>query len=376
MITKRISFFLSAALCGALVSTQAQDNAQYDDLYFDGVEPATTVHQQNTTTSQQLEEFDDEVAQTERIQKNTRTYEEYGRAAKPYDYQYASRIRRFHCPAAGFSYYSPYYVDQYWYNPYDRFNYGTSIYISTRWGWTRWNRWNDPWYNRWNDPWYSSSWGNRWNNPWCNRWNTGWGGNSGYNYYALSSPNAGTYVAPQRTRHGSDYVRRSGQHVAQAPSGRNYNANTTNNHRGRSSRLSEDNRSGYSPTRRPIHSSATPSRGNSGRTPNYNNSNSTHSSRGSYSPSRSSSSSRGSYTPSRRSSSNSRSSSGYSPSRSSSSSRGSYTPSRRSSSSSRSSSGYSPSRSSSSSSSSSSRSSSSSSRSSGSSRSSSRGGRR
>jgi hypothetical protein len=49
-----------------------------------------------------------------------------------YDYYYASRIRRFHQPAASFSYYHSYYTDCYWYT-YDPVYWGFSIYLGSFW---------------------------------------------------------------------------------------------------------------------------------------------------------------------------------------------------------------------------------------------------
>ena len=66
-----------------------------------------------------------------------------------YDYYYTSRLRRFHGPHFGFSYYNNYYTNSFWYsqNPY---NCGVSIYY----GYNFWNPWYiNPWYN------YHFGWG-------------------------------------------------------------------------------------------------------------------------------------------------------------------------------------------------------------------------
>lgn len=49
-----------------------------------------------------------------------------------YDYQYASRIRRFNNPVYGIGYYDNYYTNYYWYNQ-NPYYYGTSIYSSYNW---------------------------------------------------------------------------------------------------------------------------------------------------------------------------------------------------------------------------------------------------
>lgn len=49
-----------------------------------------------------------------------------------YDYQYASRLRRFNNPVNGLGYYDNYYTNYYWYNNSPAY-YGTSIYSSYNW---------------------------------------------------------------------------------------------------------------------------------------------------------------------------------------------------------------------------------------------------
>ena len=75
-----------------------------------------------------------------------------------YDYYYSSRLRRFHGPHFGFSYYNNYFTNSFWYsqNPY---NCGVSIYYG---------------YNFWN-PWYLDPWHNH---------NFGWGYHSQHNHWA------------------------------------------------------------------------------------------------------------------------------------------------------------------------------------------------
>lgn len=115
-----------------------------------------------------------------------------------YDYYYSSRIRRFHNPVMGCSYYSGYYVDQYWYNP-DPFLWGQTIYYNPYspvmvmyqpwWSWWRprpivqVNYWNGGWgwnnyYSSWNNGWgwnnYYGGWNNYYNSGY-NPWNNGWG---------------------------------------------------------------------------------------------------------------------------------------------------------------------------------------------------------
>ncbi|MCX8081658.1 MAG: hypothetical protein N3F09_10530 [Bacteroidia bacterium] len=125
------------------------------------------------------------------------SYEDY------YDYEYASRLKRFHQFNPGLSYYDDWYTNQWFYNPcscawnqsiYSPFwyngmncwnmgwntpmfigNYGPgagwNYGISLGWGWGNTGFWNNPWY--WNYPYYGWGWnypygGWAWNNPYWN----------------------------------------------------------------------------------------------------------------------------------------------------------------------------------------------------------------
>jgi hypothetical protein len=87
-----------------------------------------------------------------------------------YDYMYASRLRRFHRPFGGFSYYNPFYTNMYWYN-YDPLFFGTSIYTTypffnpfVPWGFNNWNPgWNFGW-SSWSGFYMNHGWGGY--NPW------------------------------------------------------------------------------------------------------------------------------------------------------------------------------------------------------------------
>lgn len=110
-----------------------------------------------------------------------------------YDYEYASRINRFHNPI-GVGYYDSYYTNMYFYNQNPNC-WGTSIYynwgmpsttfynyglgISTGWGYgynaPYYGNSYYPWYTPYYDPWYS------YNNPWG--YGYGYGSGWGYNNY-------------------------------------------------------------------------------------------------------------------------------------------------------------------------------------------------
>lgn len=237
---KKIKFLAFASL----VLTLAFSNValgQYDDLYYDPDRDAGTYY---TTTGADRTQpadnavasrYDDEEADYDNnMAGNARGYDdddyEY---YEDYDYYYTSRVRRFHRPYYGFSYFDPIYADLYYYDPF--INPGVTVLIYdgySSWNswnsWRRWNRWNSwgsfnrgwggGWGNGWNDPWYGGGW-NRWNDPWYGNnyyvnnyygygggWNN-WGGNgyycppswgNGYNYNTINTNN-NTHYGPRTT---------------------------------------------------------------------------------------------------------------------------------------------------------------------------------
>ena len=91
------------------------------------------------------------------------------------DYSYASRIRRFHEPNPGYSYYDNYYTNNYYYE-YDPWTYGTSIYSNYYYG-------------------YPATYG------WSVGFGFGWGGFGlgfgwGYPYYSWRYPYYGWGYSP------------------------------------------------------------------------------------------------------------------------------------------------------------------------------------
>ena len=112
-------------------------------------------------------------AQTEAV--NTQENQNYSNydADDYYDYGYSSRLRRFHNPCHFSGYYDDYYTNMYWYN-HDPFYYGTSIYMGYNWF--------GPDYSYYN-PYYYNNWG----------WNFGFGlglgwGSYGMGYYGWNTP--------------------------------------------------------------------------------------------------------------------------------------------------------------------------------------------
>ena len=203
-------------------------------------------------------EYDDESFESESVASND--YQDYrvGENYDPYDYEYASRMRRFHNSAPGFSYYSNYYVDAYYYDPCYS---GTSIYIvngptcwnyntfgGVRWWMTRnaYHNWHYGYgyapyagggyaYNNgfW-DGYYAAQ------NPWCWRGRNNFYGQNGY-YYTAATPAATSYVNNTRYVRGANTGGRSTtMHRTSKPYSRSYagprsNTSSTRDTRGGSS---------------------------------------------------------------------------------------------------------------------------------------------
>jgi len=121
-----------------------------------------------------------------------------------YDFQFASRMRRFHRPMNRWGYFDPFYTNMFWYDPNPLF-FGNSIYSTyafwnphSPWGWNSWGMGMGPGFNMgWN------SWGgfqmgfgmgpmfNSFYNPWA--WNNfyrpwGWGSPWGFNPWGCYNP--------------------------------------------------------------------------------------------------------------------------------------------------------------------------------------------
>lgn len=115
--------------------------------------------------------YEDENGNT-RITNNYYNGDNYDYNNEYYDYEYSSRIRRFHRPYGGYGYYDNCYTNYYWYD-YNPYNYGVSVYTSYGWWYPRPWGWNVGW--SWGG--FYTSWG----------WNTmGWGWNRPYGWYGSS----------------------------------------------------------------------------------------------------------------------------------------------------------------------------------------------
>lgn len=234
--------FILFLLFNSAILFAQNESTQYDDIYFDGVEKVQKKAANPASGAQDRIEdelFDDEIAASETVPEGTMPEEYYiDENLEPHDYEYASRVRRFHDAAPGFSYYSNYYTDNYWYNNNQSQYYGSNIYTNPNYG--HYYGWGNSYYSGWNNhnqfhqPYafgYNNNWNNwGWNNPYCSynnyygnnnsNWNN-YNANSNYWWYnfANSSPNAGNYVM-QRSRRGSDVVRSNTVHLSRQPDSR------------------------------------------------------------------------------------------------------------------------------------------------------------
>lgn len=204
----RLAVFLTLLLAGGLSLTAT---AQYDDLYYDPDRDSEYNYQGNYSSG------DNTYITNSGVNYDDSEYDYYD--DEEYDYYYSSRIRRFHRPYYGFSYFDPVYVDMFYYDPfftpgltmliYDDF-YGFNSW--NRWNrWNRWNSWNnwgwnswDPWYGGWNsfawspwgyNPW--SPWGPR-NNFFFGYSNFGYSGFYGGGFYS-------NFYCPPSWGNGYDY---------------------------------------------------------------------------------------------------------------------------------------------------------------------------
>lgn len=193
------SFNLILALSFVLVSWSIQ--AQYDDVYYNGSslgKKSRVVSNNNSYSNDYASTTDDSYYGEEGDDYDDDSYN----YLDEYDYGYTHRIRRFHRPLAGRSFYDPYYIDPWNFDPYyysSGFGFmtpgiGIGFYSFNDYNrWNRWRRYNsfrywDPWtysYNPFNYGfanyyWASSSWcptswyGNRYysgNSYWGNSYN-------------------------------------------------------------------------------------------------------------------------------------------------------------------------------------------------------------
>jgi hypothetical protein len=179
------------ALVAVLLTMGATNSVfgQYDDLYYDP-ETDSDYYYDNSSLSEDSYAYND-------------NDDDYGYDDEEYEfedneYHYSSRIRRFHRPYYGFSYFDPVYVDRYYYDPFyfnDPFYYpGTTVLIYDNYypGFRR-NRWNWGWgWNSWSGPSFYFS-NNSYYNPWRSSWYDPWYGYGGNTYIVNNYYGGGYY---------------------------------------------------------------------------------------------------------------------------------------------------------------------------------------
>jgi hypothetical protein len=158
---------------------QKKENTVYnDDVYAnpkdDRLEEAKALEASKIAAAAKNKRYADSVALVKQKQKEKDDanpnykdrefkYDDY------YDYEYATRVKRFNNGINGLSYYDNYYTNSYWYNQ-NPYNYGVSVYNGYSW---------------WGSSYNSYSY-----NPSINFYNNnGWGINGGFGYSAYNGYN-------------------------------------------------------------------------------------------------------------------------------------------------------------------------------------------
>ncbi|MGE0568207.1 MAG: hypothetical protein AB7O73_09675, partial [Bacteroidia bacterium] len=108
-----------------------------DDVYSDPVEEKKLLLAKQASDRKKQEEEKKQkeaalLAQQEKDNANPYYQEPHYESDDYYDYEYASRLKRFHNPVYGTGYYDNYYTDSYWYNQNPSYC-GNSIYSSYNW---------------------------------------------------------------------------------------------------------------------------------------------------------------------------------------------------------------------------------------------------
>ncbi len=192
MKTAKVIALVAAAGLLASCSSRLSTKQYYDDdIYFSSKDlrnytPPVLYQQSDSGSYAPSNRNSNSAAATPNYQNGQQVMDDY------YDYQYASRIRRFYYPSYGMGYYDPYFTNTYWYN-YNPYSFGTSVYTTYSFWPNSYNYWGfgNPWgYNPWgNNPYWGynnfgwNSWG--YSSPWMpyNPYACGWGyGNPGWGY--------------------------------------------------------------------------------------------------------------------------------------------------------------------------------------------------
>ncbi len=179
-----VIFSLALVLMSSCISQKKGASTYNDDVYAnpkeDKIEDARIAAEKKKAQDAADKRYNDSIAAVQKAQKEKDDANPYYKD-RPfkyddyYDYEYATRVRRFNNNINGLGYYDNYYTNSYWYNS-NPYNYGVSVYNGYSW-------WG-PTYNS-----YSY-------NPSVNFYNNwGWGCNPGYGYYSGYNPYMAGYAA-------------------------------------------------------------------------------------------------------------------------------------------------------------------------------------
>lgn len=227
--------------------------AQMDDVYYNPDEVVKLKN--NPSSSNRLGSYRPEAYSADETSFSDGADSYYD----DYDFYYTSRIRRFHRPLQGFSFFDPYYIDMAYYDPFMRSATTMLIYddFYSQRMFSRFNRWNNfnsfGNFNRWNsfgmiDPFMMG-----WNSPFSRFGGMGmgmssfgwvgspmmfmpsynfynfiptWGNGYGYNNFSQNNNNP---VSPADASNGYYGPRRGGGSVGPVPGARNPEIGTIEN---------------------------------------------------------------------------------------------------------------------------------------------------
>jgi hypothetical protein len=172
------------ALLSSCISQKTGTSGYNDDVYAnpkeDRIEEARLAAEKKQAKEASDKRYNDSIAAVQKAQKEKDDANPYYKDREfkyddYYDYEYATRVKRFDNSINGLSYYDNYYTNSYWYNQ-NPYNYGVSVYNGYSW---------------WGSSYNSYSY-----NPSINFYsNWGWGCNPGFGYYSGYNPYMAGYMA-------------------------------------------------------------------------------------------------------------------------------------------------------------------------------------
>ena len=195
---------VAIALLSSCVTQKMGTYTYNDDVYAnpkeDRILEARIAAEKKQAKEAADKRYNDSLATLQRIQKEKDDANPYYKDREfkyddYYDYEYATRVRRFNNGITGLSYYDNYYTNSYWYNN-NPYNYGISVYNGYSWWGSNYNNYSyNPSVNFYNS--WGWGFGNQFNgfngyNPYMAGYMQGYnnGFNNGMwgNYYGFGNP--------------------------------------------------------------------------------------------------------------------------------------------------------------------------------------------